>query len=250
MKKQTLFLLVLLSCFSFHFLQAQEAAKKGQIIEDWYNYIEPDQIPNSIDTFHMHQGGAVVGSMIFEKKRVGDVIFMHDISEMPGIVRETLDMEMNAKDLSMQEAKMQLTAKQNNTKVDMQLNWTDNHIKGIYDFEQNGQARKIPVDTLASKRIAGRGVVFGMTEALELEIDRQYKMSLFAFSSGQIWNMNLLVEGKETIEIQGRKIEVYKMPLTGGKVNNILYVTADEKQKLVRVDVIGQEMVIELVSEI
>lgn len=250
MIKHNQFLLAFFFLFYCCIGSTQEGNEALEIIENWYNYIEPERIPNSIDTFHMMQGGAVVGSMIFEKRREGDVILMNDISEMPGIIRETLDMELSAKDLSMYEAKMHLTAKQNNTKIDMQLNWTDNHIKGEYDFEQNGQARKIPIDTLATKKIVGRGVVFGMTEALELEVGRQYKMNLFAFSSGQIWNMDLSIVGKETIEIQGMKMEVYKMPLMGGKVNNILYVTTDKKQKLVRVDVLGQGMIIELVSKI
>ncbi|GJM36410.1 MAG: hypothetical protein DHS20C18_54110 [Saprospiraceae bacterium] len=224
-------------------------AKAAITATDWRQLIRKEQLTTSLDTFDMIWEGKVSGSMIYHKQRQGNRLVICDTSELTGLVRETLRMELDVDQLSMQTSEIQMTTQQSG--LAGQLQWeNDRHLKGSYTVKgQNGE-RQISVDTIHHQTLMGRGAIFGLVEGLPLSVGTVYPLDLFAFSSAEIWNMVLKVEEKMTIDFKGKTLEVFKLSLTGGKVDNNLYLTADGRNRLVRVDVPDQNMVIELVSKL
>ncbi len=214
---------------------------------DWQSLIEKERLTNSLDTFHIIWEGKVSGSMIYHKQWIDDRLVIYDTSELTGLVRETMHMELDAKQLSMQSTEIQMTTQQGG--MAGQLQWiNDQHVRGNYVVKGQDGERQIPIDTTHHQTLMGRGAVFGLVEGLPLSLGKEYLLDVFAFSSAEIWNMKLKVADRMTIDLKGVALEVYKITLTGGKVDNNLYLTADGRNKLVRVDVPAQNMVIELAS--
>ena len=211
---------------------------------DWYHQIDPFQLQESNRNYDIIQNGTVKGRMVFEKIKDGNDWFFRDTSELFGQVWETLNLHLDPLSFQMKRASIELKA--GATQLEGSLSFDKKSVKGHYEINQN---REHNILKSAKYQVLGRPAIFGLVEALPLQTGAKYYMELFAFSSGDIWEMLLEVIGQETIEINGTTVNTWKLSLTGGAVDNNLYLSADEHQKLLQVDVIGQDMVIKLKSE-
>ncbi len=227
----------------------QPIAGKSRKNIDWQTLIQKDRLTNSLDTFHIIWEGKVSGSMIYHKQLEGNRLIICDTSELTGLVRETMRMELDANNLSMQSTEIQMTTQQGG--LAGQLQWVnDQRVKGNYMVKGQDGEGQIPIDTTHHQTLMGRGAIFGLIEGLPLSLGEEYALDVFALSSAEIWNMTLKIEDRLTIDLKGVALDVYKLTLTGGKVDNNLYFTADGRNRLVRVDVPAQNMVIELASKL
>ena len=118
----------------------------------------------------------------------------------------------------------------------------------VFVVGEGDQQQEIPIEIDSENKTLGRAAIFGLIPVLPLEVGKTYTMDLFAFSQGEIWNMNLYVEDTVTINWQDEETEAFKINLTGGKVDNTVYMTTDQQHKIVRIDVDGQDMQIVLRS--
>ncbi|MEM9548616.1 MAG: alpha/beta fold hydrolase [Bacteroidota bacterium] len=215
---------------------------KVTVIEDWYNHIDLTKIKPSSDSYNIVWRGDVAGSMNYHKKIENGKLIVQDTSELEGMVWEKLDMVLNMEDLTMETGEIVMKYPQNKVDMEGSVSWKDHAIKGEYKVDQNGVNQKTPIDFKEEKRVLGRGAIFGLVSALPIAVNQKYLLDMFAFSSAEIWNMVLEVEGKKTIEWKNQTVEAYKMNLTGGKVDNVLYMATDGTDRIFRIDVIGQDM--------
>ncbi len=215
---------------------------KVTVIEDWYNKIDKSKLTASSDTYDIVWKGNVSGEMKYHKKIQEGKLIVQDTSELKGMVWEKLDMVLDMGDLSMTSGEIFLKYPGNNAEMKGLVNWKDNTIKGEYNVEKNGVNQKSPIDFEEEQRIVGRGAIFGFLPALPISENQEYKLKAFAFSDAEIWDMMLKVEGREMIEWKGNQVETYKIGLTGGKVDNVIYMATDGTGRLYRIDVVGQDM--------
>jgi len=213
-----------------------------EMINDWYNYIDKSRIKESADNYTIHYNGETAGYMRYYKKVKDGKLIIQDTSVLTGMVWEKLDMVLDLADLQMHSGEILLKYPQNDAKMEGQVQWGHQTIAGEYVVDQQGTVQNSPVEYAAENRVLGRGAIFGLVTAMDVAVNQSFPIKMFAFSSGEIWQMELIIEGIEEISWQDKKVETYKMNLTGGKVDNILYMATDDTRKLYRIDVVGQNM--------
>ncbi|WP_299226624.1 hypothetical protein [uncultured Psychroserpens sp.] len=212
------------------------------IITDWYNRVDISKLNNTSDAYSIVWKGEVAGSMKYHKTIENGKLIIQDTSELKGIVWEKLDVSINLEDMSMNTGDVTVNYPQNKTKMSGNVEWVGQNIQGTYTINQENDIKTIPIDFNPKNRVLGRAAIFALIPALPIKESIEYKIDMFAFSNAEIWHMNLNVIGKKNITWHNKEVEVYQINLTGGKVNNIVYMTTDGSGKLLQIDVVGQDM--------
>lgn len=207
--------------------------------------LNKDQLLLSKDSFNMvNASGEKIGSMVIEGKWIGANYVWKDLSILDGVVSERTTYTF---DQSIQLIESTIDFSQGQTNLLGEFKWGDGHVTGEYEIERGGETRKVAVDTTFTD-LVDRAEVFAFVQALPLSIGLKFPVNVLVQPGMEIWEMNLEVVGDEKCIVPSGEFETYKINFTGGKLSNVLYVSKGDQRKLVKVDVVGQPMTIELVS--
>lgn len=214
---------------------------KNKVIKDWYNIVDKSKITNSSASCDIVWNEKVAGSMKYHKIISGGQLIIQDTSEMEGIVWEKLDVILSLQDLKTKSGNI-LLKYPNEVELQGNVTWANDSLAGNYVVIQNGEKKNNPISISNADRILGRAAIFGLLPAFPVEVGQEYEIDLFAFSDTDIFTATIDVLSKETITWREKEVEVFKISLTGGKVENIIYMATDGSGKLYRIDVVGQNM--------
>lgn len=92
-----------------------------------------------------------------------------------------------------------------------------------------------------------RGGVIWMAGALPLEPGATFQVPWFASLSGSIADITLSVTGVDEVTVPAGTYDAYRVVVEGGQPGNVIWVDT-ETRAIVRVEVVGQPMTIDLVS--
>ncbi len=87
-----------------------------------------------------------------------------------------------------------------------------------------------------------RPAIFGVIPGLPLEVGAQWTFQWFSPLAASLQDVKIEVTGIETIDNAAGSFETFAVYITAPQ-SNIAYVTTEEPRRVVRIDVIGQEMV-------
>ncbi|MEQ9166196.1 MAG: hypothetical protein RLO12_08060 [Fulvivirga sp.] len=207
--------------------------------------LNKDQLLLSKDSFNMvNASGEKIGSMVIEGKWIGANYVWKDLSILDGVVSERTTYMF---DQSLQLIETTIDFAQGQTTLLGELKWDKGQVTGKYEVLQGENSRKIAVDTTFTN-LRDRAEVFAFVQALPLSIGLKFPVNVLVQPGMEIWEMNLEVVGDEKCLVPSGEFDTFKINLTGGKLSNVLYVSKGDQRKLVKVDVVGQPMTIELVS--
>ncbi|GAB4517645.1 MAG: hypothetical protein Tsb004_27950 [Allomuricauda sp.] len=209
---------------------------------DWRTALDKSKINARFWEYDIIWKDEKSGSMKYHVTLPNEKVVVQDTSELEGVVWEKLDMVMDLNTLQMESGTIQLKYPKNEVSLNGQLNWEDQNIVGSYKVIQDGQEKSTPIDLKPGTTVLGRGAIFALIPALDISVGKSYDLDLFAFANGEVWNMELKVVGLETIEWKNEQVETYKLTLTGGKVDNTIFMATDGTGRLLRIDVVGQDM--------
>jgi hypothetical protein len=75
-----------------------------------------------------------------------------------------------------------------------------------------------------------------------------FSATVFDASEGSLKPYTIRVDGMETITVPAGSFEVFKVVVTGGPFPTAMYVTQAVPRRIVRIEIVGQPFVMELVQ--
>ena len=217
----------------------------------WHGFlIDLGQLETSTDSFHMFIESKKVGSWGWTVEKTDDKIVFKDISILDGRVREDATMEVELKTLARYAFKYVMTSEAQGWKISSDIVWQRDHAQGKIIREDAEGVRTFEIDSLYTD-VVPRGIFIGLLPAMALQIGRTRPLQVFSALSGRIWEMQFEVRPSETVKVPAGEFETIPVALLkqgAHGVSNIFYLTQTVPRRIVKVDVLEQNMTIELLK--
>lgn len=215
--------------------------------QDWMKlHLNTDQILISRDSFVMvNHDGIKVGSMVMDGHFQNTHYIWKEISILDSIMSERSTYTFNASKFTLKESS--LVFNQGKTNIVGVLKWNMGHVTGTYEINQKSVKQTVDIDTIFSG-LVDRAEVFAFIHAIPLRVGLRFPVNVLVQPSGEIWNMQIEVIAEVKCIVPAGEFDTFKINFYGGKVSNMLYVSKGPDPKLVKVEVVGQPLHIELVS--
>jgi len=189
-----------------------------------------------------------VGSWDWEVKRTGQTVRFKDVSILDGQVREDAVIMFDTKRREVTSMEVKMKFKRGVMIGNIKTNGA--HLKADYTLQRAEQSRKKQIDTTLHHWVA-RPLLIGLMPYITWKSKQIQDIAVFSLASASLWKMQIEVLEETTIKVPAGTFETQKVALRSedpGSVSNIFYISKSFPRKLVRVDVVGRGMQIELVK--
>lgn len=209
--------------------------------------IHLDNIEVRKDSFDIRLNNKVSGYWIWEtQKNKRDIIFK-DISVLTGIVNEKLTFKLDKKKLDTASVDMSMYTRLDTLKVDLSRN-TKRDIKANLHFK--GRINKtMHVDSLYAKNVILRLEIFALLPAVTNYKGLNESLDTFFLNTGTVARMNLKYLKEEIVQVKAGTFNTYKIAFQAeGQTSNIIYINKELPHRIIKVELIGQPLTMELVK--
>ncbi|HAS46160.1 MAG TPA: hypothetical protein DCS93_37110 [Microscillaceae bacterium] len=206
------------------------------------------KLQSNITHYVMKVKNKKVGSWEWEVERTGQTIRFKDISILDGQVREDALITFDTR--LMEVTAMEVKMKYNTAVMTGKIKASRAHLKADYVLQRGEQTRNKQIDTTIHHWVA-RPLLIGLMPYITWKAKQVPDIAVFSLASASFWKMQIEVLGEETIQVPAGTFQTQKIALRSqdpGSVSNIFYISKGFPRKLVRVDVVGRDMQIELVK--
>jgi hypothetical protein len=219
---------------------------KPVIEKTWMGFVlDESQLLLRKDSFNMvNLEGEKIGSMVMVGTLIDTNYIWKDISILDSIVYEETTYTFDKETYSLLNSTIEFS--QEETTISGNLDWSS-RVTGIYEIIQRDQSRSVEVDTTYAC-LRDRAEVFAFIQAIPLKTGLKFPINVLVQPNGEIWEMDVEVMGEEKCTVPAGEFDTFKINLTGGKLSNVLYVSKGDSRKLVKVEVVDQPIIIELIS--
>ena len=198
--------------------------------------------------FQLIQHGEKTGEMYFAMERKGDDIVIHDGTTLLPDVRESGTVVIDAATLLPK--RIVIDGDFSRTILDIDLTFEGRMGKGVYRLKRPNETDKTdrPFNIELPAGAVARTSVFGLLTGLPIRDGAAFKLRWFSELGGVMADAEIVVAGREPVEVPAGKFETYKVNLNADPAN-VLYVTASKPHKIVRIDVPAQDMRFERLTD-
>ncbi|MCB0455641.1 MAG: hypothetical protein KDC62_09650 [Aequorivita sp.] len=209
--------------------------------------INLNQIETRKDSFLIKQNGKEAGYWIWETYRTGDSLNIKDVSVLTDVVQEKFTLHFNLKKMLAEQVDMTMQHQSNSLNVDISRQ-SPRNLKAHYVRKGNNPLNHT-IDTTYTKNVVLRPVVFGLLPAIISPKNTNRTIETFFLSSGSSAMMQLEYVEESEIEVPAGKFNTYKYRFSGEKqLSNMIYISQTKPYRIIKVEVIGQPLTIELVK--
>lgn len=206
---------------------------------DWKSDVDFTRADLSKIKLDLINEGKKAGRMEYGWRKVGGTYVIEDLTEMEPNIFETATGVLDAKTLMPKSVDVDFAM--GPTRMIVDLDWQDEHMTGAITIKREGQEDRVHnADTTIAAPL--RLAVFGLISSLPLEAGYKTEFPWFSSMSNSVENITLIVTGSEMVETPAGTFDTYKVAVTGGSVENNVYVTKSLPRKTVRIDVVGRPM--------
>lgn len=202
------------------------------------------QVVSKRDSSVMLRNGEVAGYWIWEITKTDNQILMNDISVLTGIVREDLSGKIERDGLYTSSLNINMEMGPNLLKVDSKRD-SPTHLKAVIEISGEMNRSK-SVDTVYIAAVIQREEVFALVQALPLKKGLSLSGDVLFSDRAATSRMKLEVTGEEIVRVPAGTFDCYKIEFTGGEPSNTIYVSKATPRRIVKVDVLGQPLTLEL----
>jgi len=196
------------------------------------------------DSFHMIQNNKVVGYWIWETQMNDKEIIFKDVSVLTDLVNEEFILKLDRQKLNTTNIDMILSTSKNKLKVDLSRT-TSKDLKANYNLNGNSKI----IDSTFAKNVILRPAIFGLLHTILDYKSLDESIETFFLSSGKFATMQLKYIGEEEVMVATGKFSTYKLSFEGkNQLSNIIYIKKEFPRRIVKVELIGQPLTIELVN--
>ena len=208
--------------------------------------IDWNHLKSGVEHYIMYNAqGKKVGSMDVETDINGETVTYKDISQFDdGSVYEEAIFVIDRATLGTKKVDIRMTTNRGEYEIDLSLK--ENLVLGSYKITQNGAENIIVVDSLMNFD-AVRIEPYLFIKAFDWSSGETIELNIFAPLQGAVARTSLEYKGLETITTGLGTFEAFHYLLNGNGVipSNNFWVDK-ETRKVVRIDVVGQELNIDL----
>lgn len=208
--------------------------------------IDAEQVRAGKQTFRIVNNGEVAGSIVVETLFRDGVYFIHDVSTMEPQAAEDVLMRLDAETWA--PLSVQLSGHFGEVHVNAHYAFDGPRVRGTFFQHRpsDGGYAETPVDLQLPAGTQLRGGVIFMVQALPLEPGKSLRLNWFHALGGRLEEVTLTAVGVEQVTVPAGTFETLKVTQEGGTPGNVFYVTTESPRQTVRIDVVGQPMIIEL----
>ena len=191
--------------------------------------------------FQLMLNGEPKGEMYYAlEQRDGDIV-LHEATTMLPDIRESATAVMDGETFAPKS--ITLDGDFSRMIFDTTLNVKDGKISGEYIRKQPSALAKTthPFSADLPDDVIFRPAIFGVVPGLPLNVGARWALQWFSPLAASLQDVTLEVTGIETVDSAAGRFETYTVYITAPQ-SNIAYVTTEAPHRVVRIDVIGQEM--------
>jgi len=216
---------------------------------NWNGFsINPKHFQARQDSFNMIIDGKKVGSWRWHVSRSTDVLIFKDISILDDAVEEQATFEVSGD--AFDRFKISLWLQTANGRIENELNWNTQKAKGRFYQKRGEHERTISIDTAYAEAIP-RGIFIAMLPAFDFKLGEKKSLEFYSALGNSVWPINFSIVEITNVAVPAGTFETYKVQaLKAGRagVSNVFYVTKKNPRRIVKVDVLEQNMSIELIE--
>lgn len=140
----------------------------------------------------------------------------------------------------------------NKTYVNIGWSWEGTTASGRLDSYElgSGTHRHLQRELSMPAGTLTRAAVLYLIPALSLSPDQPLQLNWFDSMSGAVVPITLSVEGKTTVSVPAGEFEVWQISQRGGTPENTIYLSTAEPRRIVRFDVSGAPIRLELMAPV
>jgi predicted Zn-dependent peptidase len=210
-------------------------------------FLDVAQLTPRRDSLQVMIQGNPMGAQILEIAIEGDAIVAVERTMIPlmGMNQETR-VVMDGGSLALRS--LDQTGQVGPQSAETHLAVADGRITGRAQTPQpGGQPTVAEIDTLLPEGAIESSQLTSIIPALALEEGASFTLNVFNSSEGTLKPYAIRVEGTETVTVPAGSYDVFKVVATGGAFPTAMYVTRDAPRRIVRIEIVGQPFVLELV---
>jgi predicted Zn-dependent peptidase len=113
--------------------------------------------------------------------------------------------------------------------------------------QPGGQPKVAEIDTILPEGAIESNQLTSVIPALALAEDATFSLGVFDASESSFKPYTVRVDGLESVTVPAGTFEVFKVTVTGGPFPTAMYVTQAAPRRIVRIEIVGQPFVMELV---
>ena len=201
-------------------------------------------VPQGEARFDLTVGGEVKGDWYVSRRRseAGDLVIIDATTLYPDI-RETAAFVIDGKTLAPK--RLVIDADFSRSILDAKLAVEGDKIVGEYEVKKPDAVdkRTIPFSAPIPSGVSFRGAIFHLLPTLPAKVGATYETQWFNSLTGKLEDIRIETTKKVPVETPAGKFNALRIEVIGGSVENVVYVSESPKRDIVRVDVVGRDMI-------
>lgn len=196
-------------------------------------------------TFRMSRGGDSLGYSRFEIRRIGKQILVSEDSRVPGF-SEDMFLYLNGETL--QNDSILITGRLSGFPIETKFRWNGDLVSGYMNFPKSATRGTVPLSKTLPAGSKARLSSFVLSPFYEgLKEGMRFSYPQFSSMDGGVRTITATVTGIETVTIQGKSFETYKLELSGGVADQNIFI--DKAQpRIVKITFKNIDWVYELIN--
>ncbi|GJL91044.1 DUF3108 domain-containing protein [Hyphococcus sp.] len=210
--------------------------------------VDLSQVEFAPARYQLIHHGEKAGEMYFAMERKEDVIVIHDGTTLLPDVRESGTVVVDAETLLPK--RIVIDGDFSRTILDIDLTFDGRKGTGVRKYKRPTDIEKAerPFEIELPEDAIARTSLFGFVSGLPWRDGATFKLQWFEELGGVVADAELVVAGRETIEVPSGMFETFKVNLNAEPAN-VIYLTTAKPHRIVRIDVPAQEMRFERLAE-
>jgi hypothetical protein len=208
---------------------------------------DPAQVTARSDSFQVVLQGNPIGSLTLEITEEGAelVIRQQMAIAMAGLKQdETIRLDRATLAVLSREA----TGTMMGQTMETHLKYEGGRVTGTAQSPQPGGPKTVEVDTALAEGTVDSEALEALLFALPLAEGASITVNAFDASEGTVKPTTIKVVGVEELTVPAGTFSVFKVDLSGGAEAMTIYVTSDTPRRIVKMELAGQPVVMELVK--
>ena len=210
--------------------------------------IVPENIEPVRWEFNLTMDGAVDGTWAYTVADAGDRMHIYGGTTWPSAnITETEDMYVDA--ATWAPLSLDVDGDFVGTTLQAEIRWDGTQVSGPVTIQQAGaEATTRQIDLEMTEPLFERTAFFAALRGAMFEEGDTFSLSWFNIHAQGMGDAVVTVGAEQEVTVPAGTFSVLPVEIAGSVVTNIAYMTTTVPRELVRVDVVGQPMVFELVS--
>lgn len=225
----------LLLCFSLFYCSLTEAQSwdSGKI-ENLHQWI-----------FRMSRGADSLGYSRFEIRRIGQQILVSEDSRVPGF-GEDMFLYLNGETLTSDS--VLITGRLSGFPLENKLRWHGDSVSGYMNFPKSATKGTVSIKKGLPEGTKPRLASFVLSPFYKgLKEGMSFSYPQFSSMDGEVRTVSAKVVGSETVNIDGKSYETYRLELTGGVADQNIFIDK-AKPRIVKISFKNIDWIYELIN--